>query len=135
MTREEAITLIKSAQLMLINPITNEPVSDLYEALDMAIQALSQEPCTDAVSRENAVRCVLSSMFLAEASEKIEKLPSVTQKSGKWNEYYTSQKGNDVFNCKECGHTFVVTQGKDNMNFCPNCGCRMVESQESEDKE
>ena len=51
-------------------------------------------------------------------------LPSVT-KSGKWNEYYTSQKGNDVFNCKECGHTFVVTQGKDNMNYCPNCGARM----------
>lgn len=36
-----------------------------------------QGPCTDAVSRKNAVRCVLSSMFLAEASEKIEKLPSV----------------------------------------------------------
>ena len=32
MTREEAISLIKSAQLMLINPTTNEPVSDLYEA-------------------------------------------------------------------------------------------------------
>ena len=45
MTREEAISLIKSAQLMLINPTTNEPVSDLYAALDMAIQALSQEPC------------------------------------------------------------------------------------------
>lgn len=42
MTRKEAITLIKSAQLMLINPTTNEPVSDLYEALDMAIKALSQ---------------------------------------------------------------------------------------------
>ena len=46
MTREEAISLIKSAQLMLINPTTNEPVSDLYEALEMAIQALSQEPCS-----------------------------------------------------------------------------------------
>ena len=45
MTREEAITLINSAKLMLINPTDNEPVSDLYEALDMAIKALSQEPC------------------------------------------------------------------------------------------
>ena len=53
--------------------------------------------------------------------------------TGKWNEYYTSQKGNDVFNCKECGHTFVVMQGKDNMNYCPNCGCHMVEPQESEE--
>lgn len=44
MTREEAISLIKSAQLMLINPTTNEPISDLYAALDMAISALEQEP-------------------------------------------------------------------------------------------
>ena len=62
----------------------------------------------------------------------IKGMPSVTQ-SGKWNEYYTSQKGNNVFNCKECGHTFVVTQGKDNMNYCPNCGAKMVEQQESEE--
>ena len=40
MTREEAITLIKSAQLMLINPTTNEPISDLHMALEMAIKAL-----------------------------------------------------------------------------------------------
>ena len=44
MTREEAITLINSAKLMLINPTDNEPISDLYTALDMAIKALSQEP-------------------------------------------------------------------------------------------
>ena len=47
MTREEAILLIKSAQLMLINPTTNEPVSDLYEALEMAIQALEKENIYD----------------------------------------------------------------------------------------
>ena len=29
---------------MLMNPTTNEPVSDLYEALEMAISALEQEP-------------------------------------------------------------------------------------------
>ena len=29
---------------MLVNPTTNEPVSDLYEAFDMAIKALKQEP-------------------------------------------------------------------------------------------
>lgn len=43
MTRSEAISLIKSAQLMLINPTTNEPVSDLYMALNMAISALEIE--------------------------------------------------------------------------------------------
>ena len=44
MTKEEAITLINSAKLMLINPTTNESVSDLYTALEMAIQALKQTP-------------------------------------------------------------------------------------------
>ena len=43
MTNEEAITLIKSAQLMLINPTTNEPISDLYTTLDIAIKALERE--------------------------------------------------------------------------------------------
>ena len=57
MTREEAITLIKSAQLMLINPTTNEPISDLHMALEMAIQALSQEPRDDAISREAVRKC------------------------------------------------------------------------------
>lgn len=58
MSREEAISLIKSAQLMLVNPTTNEPVSDLYEALDMAIKALKQKSCIDAVSREEAIMCL-----------------------------------------------------------------------------
>ena len=94
-----------------------------------------QEPCDDAISR------ILKRMWNCRgkhttsidkvAMEQIihDELPPVTHKSGKWNEYYTSQKGNNVFNCKECGHTFIVTQGKDNMNYCPNCGARM-ESEE-----
>lgn len=44
MTREEVISLIKSAQLMLVNPKTNEPISDLYEALDIAVKALENKP-------------------------------------------------------------------------------------------
>ena len=44
---------------------------------------------------------------------------------GEWNPYYTKRENNDIFNCKLCGTTFIVMQGKDNMNFCPNCGARM----------
>lgn len=44
---------------------------------------------------------------------------------GEWNPYYTKRENNDIFNCKLCGTTFIVMQGKDNMNFCPNCGIRM----------
>ena len=52
MTREEAISLIKSAQLMLINPTTNEPVSDLYAALEMAMQALDNENVLEQIQAE-----------------------------------------------------------------------------------
>lgn len=55
--------------------------------------------------------------------------------TGKWNDYYTSQKGNDVFNCTLCSATFIVIQGSNKMNYCPNCGAKMVEPQEREDKE
>ena len=59
MTREEAISLIKSAQLMLINPTTNEPVSDLYMALYMAISALEQEPSRKGhwIEHEHLYKC------------------------------------------------------------------------------
>ena len=44
---------------------------------------------------------------------------------GEWNPYYTEREYNDIFNCKLCSHTFIVVQGKENMNYCPNCGNRM----------
>ena len=82
MTREEAISLIKSVQLMLVNPTTNEPVSDLYEALEMAISALKQEPCEDAISRETVVNTLQyaweANKDIQESIVEIKALPSVT---------------------------------------------------------
>lgn len=36
----------------------------------------------------------------------------------------------DGFNCNECGSTFVIMQGRENMHFCPNCGAKMDEYEE-----
>ena len=48
MTREEAIKLLQATRLMLMDG-ANQPISDLYYALDMAIEALEQtEPQTNA---------------------------------------------------------------------------------------
>lgn len=55
----------------------------------------------------------------------IDKMPTADRPQGEWNPYYTKRENNDIFNCKLCGTTFIVMQGKDNMNFCPNCGARM----------
>ena len=47
MTREEAVKLLQATRLMLIDG-ANQPISDMYYALDMAIEALEQtEPTFD----------------------------------------------------------------------------------------
>ena len=48
------------------------------------------------------------------------------QKSGKWDRSCT---------CSVCGKWRILESEKKDgkYKFCPNCGCRMVESQESED--
>ena len=53
----------------------------------LLIEALSQEPCDDAISREDALNCLNGAWgdysVLNEVYERISKLPSVTHKSGK----------------------------------------------------
>ena len=47
MTKEEAVKLLQVTRLMLMDG-ANQPISDLYYALDMAIEALEQtEPQTE----------------------------------------------------------------------------------------
>ena len=41
MTREEAVKMLQVTRLMLMDG-ANQPISDLYYALDMAIEALEQ---------------------------------------------------------------------------------------------
>ena len=50
MTREEAVKLLQATRLMLMDG-ANQPISDLYYALDMAIEALEQtEPQTEVIA-------------------------------------------------------------------------------------
>ena len=55
------------------------------------------------------------------------------QKTGHWKrrsiDFYI-QHATGYYKCSECGEDVVCKH-----NYCPNCGCRMVESRESEDKE
>ncbi len=55
----------------------------------------------------------------------IDTAPTIEPKQGEWNPYYTERAHNDIFNCRLCGHTFIVIQGKEDMKFCPNCGAHM----------
>lgn len=55
MTREEAIKILNAIKMLMCRP-DGTPISDGYEALDMAIEALRAEPTdTDLISREDAI--------------------------------------------------------------------------------
>lgn len=74
----------------------------------------------DMISRDNAIKCVLSSMFLSEASEKINKLPS---NYGHWK--FVSK--NKWYECSKCGNRPLKNKwGFDELSsFCPYCGAHM----------
>ena len=97
-----------------------------------------EEPddCEDAISRQAAID-VVHEYFEKYLNlnddiclDGIRSLPSVTpeQKMGHWINY---QKNIWIYaQCSECG---TVQDTK--TNYCPNCGAKMVEPQESEDNE
>ncbi|MCR5727219.1 MAG: hypothetical protein K6G24_07120 [Lachnospiraceae bacterium] len=118
MSREETIV-----QLNRVAQVANQNIID---AVEMAIEALWQQPCEDCISRQEVINCVTSNEFRYKIVEDIKTLPSVTpkEKTGHWifdeildRHYY----------CSEC-----KSMGVDYWDYCPKCGAKMVEPQESE---
>ena len=96
MSREEAIEIFKRLKENAPNEMHLETVGTAQELFDMAIQALSQEPCDDLISREaildtticEGISCNECSFNEIDGESgcllhaRIDELPSVTQKSG-----------------------------------------------------
>ena len=132
MTNEEALRILHCP----------DTVGGLYsekygEALNMAMGALKREPCEDAISRQ-AVEDAIAEMIVngeslgyAVAWDILSDLPSVTPQPRirKWS--HDDSHWANRFICSECGYKLFEEQTK----YCPNCGVRMVESQESEVQE
>ena len=115
---------------------------------------LEQQPCEDAISRQAALNSLIDNTHLdgydlAEALDAIEnkeKLPSITsqQKIGRWEhgkEISREYRGQALvsidyldWHCSNC-HCVVEQSIKPKWDYCPNCGAKMIEPQESEDKE
>ena len=125
MTREEAIEALTSKD------VCNSDI--MLEALEMAIKALEQEPCDDAISRKAVIDLVVANhtelnglnvVMYSPLFKDIKQLPPVNPqpKTGHWVK--KSQYGNDY--CSECGYELLM-YGK--TEYCPNCGAKM----ESED--
>lgn len=121
-------------------------------------EALEQEPCDDVVSRAEVFEIMGNLMSIpydfdrpindddvSESMDKIKALPSVTptRKKGKWIRTYKIGFGEfaeyevelidgfvaDNCHCSECGEE--LEKGERGI-YCPNCGAKMVEPQESE---
>lgn len=73
---EEKISIETLRQVMAERDVAVEQLKELGYELGQKI-----EHSDDVISRENAIKCVLSSLFLAEASEKINKLPLVVSRN------------------------------------------------------
>ena len=112
------------------------------EALDMAIQALEQEPCEEAISRDavkeiiNDIRDCISVEGYWAILERVEKLPPVKPQEPKtvhWRHY------EGMLTCSECGAEFyddiMEYCGDDVPKCCPDCGARMVKPQETKQPE
>ena len=103
--------------------------------------------CEDAISRNIAVANVQElaklhpndSNNLNKVVKCLETLPPVTPqpKIGHWIKYGIPRCGEQHYKCTNCDEYFnfglYSDYYKKAFKFCPNCGCRMVEPQESEE--
>ena len=92
----------------------------------------------DLISREQLIKVITGDSFKSDFPRMskalvtiIKALPPVNlqePKTGHWidREVYDA----DRWECSECGRTEPYKE-----NYCPKCGCRMFEPQESEDNE
>lgn len=124
---------------------TNDEANLIIDSFDRVTSGIMQEPCEDCVSRE-AVKeqfeeVVHNNGSATEFLVRLWKLPSVTptRPTGKW-EYvqydYNPNIGN--WHCSECRNIVIECANKNEeggipkYKYCPNCGARMVESEEEE---
>lgn len=85
MTREEAIKYLERADITVGMKVKTKTA----EAIEMAIKALEQEPCEDAVSRQAVLDCLTATGlkkydFILNARDKIKNLPSVKPQEPRW---------------------------------------------------
>ena len=126
MTREEAKNIISQ----MIKDEEGFLSDNTVEAHKMAIKALEQEPCEDAISRQAVLDLVNADWKYEGLEEPINSLPPVNPQKPKTGHWIPSHIPESILDeCSECGFSC----GAFTFNYCPNCGAKMVEPQESGD--
>lgn len=117
MTKEEAVFVLRGRR---------NQCKEMAEAADMAIEALIQEPSSDAISRQAVLDMDFKRIILTTAKpteiivQKIKALPPVAPqpKTGHWID---CSERDPWYRCSECGERVWGGYHK----YCPNCGARM----------
>lgn len=159
MTRAEAIEILKKLIEAMQGHVTVLPTPERIAAIRLAIASLEtdeayqleyEKPTTkndlgvDCVSRVDVLNNLANIAKVKAKSDAqkslmgrcmfmVERMPSVTPqepKTGHWEYGYAFADGN-YCKCSECKEIIKCIYP---MHYCPNCGCRMVEPQKSEDK-
>ena len=166
MTREEAIAIIENEKKCVNRANKNDYCNrdcyncelvktdiEILDALNMAIKALEQQPCSDVISRQavldkkELVELEDGQSFYCISSEDVETLPPVTpqQEMGRW---ILTQRDKCIdISCSECGNVrfkdyaygYTIDEldlnevndllVKIQMNYCECCGAKMQEVQ------
>lgn len=144
MTKEEA-------SFYLANMDRRYMEEGMSEALDMAIQALEQEPCDDAQecyedlceyfgdakdilkSRKDFKAWLGRVKWHIHKAEELYEKYEQEPKTGHWIKLFLIDTSDIDGQCSECGfiHRFIDGYTAQ-YDYCPNCGARMIEPQESE---
>ena len=146
MTREEAITILKDISWQMGSVKRWENI----EAIDMAIEALSQESSEDVISRQAAIEAIEIVDWYHQNSNKdmvhganddehqawykaddvykaLEAVPSADRPRGEW--IYWRENGIKRCKCSRC----LTSYGCLDTPYCPNCGAKM-DRERSEDE-
>lgn len=137
MTREEAIKELS----YIADEMPSMECADWREAISIAIKAIEQEPCEDAISRQAVLDGIAdlkkspwfndditaAKIIRKEAVEIVEALcvkllPSVKQepKTGRW-----VVTDDDLVYCSECEDSYYPRPIDASWYYCPHCGAKM----------
>ncbi len=159
MNREEAIKILENEHDNHINGCKGVFYETRTEALDMAIKALEQdncpyyvidedghglcknhrleqEPSGDLISRQYLLdNCVVDKVTMPYVPiSKIQEAPSVNPQEPKTGHWILDETDNSI-TCDKCGCLIWANDiSNGEAYYCPNCGAKMVESQESDHK-
>lgn len=142
MTKEE----IKN---YIAEELANEEPEIYLDADDykVILEAISAEPCGDCISRQAALDAFglsektrkyggdhsgYDTLMMYEIQDTLEDLPPATPapKTGRWKNIYNKSGTPVAVRCTACGKSPKRAIKSD---FCPKCGAKMVEPQESEE--